>query len=143
MIHADYTVFDDMVRALYEAKIDGIVGEWGYLSGKPKYPDGTPVGKVAKIQEARTAFFTKALEQHQDTADKMAEVMEALMTDEKMDPVTAIKECVKLQAHAVVRNIESEGLVATGRLRTECRWKVKDTTNKGRAITGKGYRVGL
>lgn len=120
-------------------KMENQTGEWGFLSGRPKYADGVSVAKVAAILEADDGFFTRAIEALVGGPGKKEyeSVLRDILED-KITPEQASKTLSQMAAKELVKMIDSDDKKDTGTLRKTVRWRVKYQGKK--TASGRGDR---
>lgn len=136
-ISLDVTGIDALSKVI--ARLDGLGGEWGFLSGKARYEDGVSVAKVAAIHEAKDGFFTRAVEMFsRGEGKKEFEAVIKGLLDDTMKPEDAVKRLSQMASREVVKMIDSDNKRKTGLMRRSVRWRVKDKDRP--ASSGRGDR---
>ena len=120
--------FDRAIGSILDAEeLEGLIG---VLSGKPRYPErrgGTAVAKVGAVLEAKTGFFSMAIDVHQAAIDRMlGEMFGALLKGG--DPKKELRKITKEIQEFVRDQIMRHGLFKEGTLHDT----IKQSVRKGR-----------
>lgn len=103
---------------------NGINVAVGILSGRPKYPDGQAVATVAAVQEARENWMRRTVDSRgAKFAAEAGEFLVAILRGES--PTDKAAELGDSLAVDMKRQIETQGLLETGRLRDTIASEVK------------------
>ncbi len=103
---------------------NGINVAVGILSGRPKYPDGQAVATVAAAQEARQNWMRRTVDTRgQKFAAEASSMHGAILSGES--PTDEAAKLGESLAVDMKRQLASQGLVDTGRLRDTIASEVK------------------
>lgn len=113
---------------------DGISGRAGILSGKPAYPDGTAVAKVAGILQAGWAVFTFHMDaKSAERSTEIARARDQILAG--MDPVDAAEIIAKKWKGEIIAQIDRHDLIDTRLMRDTVAYAV---TGGGRGRSRRG-----